>query len=80
MEYLFDNPRTLFVLLLLILYSSMALSLVIVFRIFAMIRKAKQASGRPGEHFQKAAQADRRLEDENACCPGSAPHGACPCP
>jgi hypothetical protein len=79
MEYMLDNPRTLFVLLLLTFYASLALSLVVAYRIMAMIRRVRRLAAAPMERPNIPAQPGRNLEDADICCPGAAPSGACSC-
>ena len=69
MEYLFDNPRILFTVLLLTIYACLMLLMALVYRIAGRIKTARAA----------AKQAYPQTSGLQTDCghPGSAPLGAC---
>ncbi len=79
MQFLLDNPRILFTLMLLVSSAALVLLMAMVYWVIAKVKAARPLLSIPAEQLNMAAPIARSFEDENICCPGGAQAGACSC-
>jgi hypothetical protein len=79
MEYLFDNPRPLFVLLFLALYAAVMLFMAVAHWIVARVKRAGRLATMQAEGPKTTVPPGRTPEVDDFRCPGGLPSGACSC-
>lgn len=78
MEYLLDNPRILFTVLLVTIYVCLVLLMALVYRIAGRIETARAAARLRSTAAKQAYPQTSGLQTDCGCRPGSAPPlGAC---
>lgn len=79
MQYLLDNPRILFILMLLVSSAALVLLMALVYWAIAKIKAVRPSASTPAQQLKKAAPLAHSYDGEEVCCPGGAQDGACPC-